>query len=128
MAHFAKVLDGEVVNVIVAEQEFIDNYNDPTPGTWIQCSYNTRGGVYYTPNVAPPTPDPDQTKALRKNYPSAGYLYDAEEDAFYPRKPPACPSWVLNEQTYLWEPTVPKPADADTVKYHWDEENQTWHV
>ena len=54
MAHFAKVLDGKVVNVIVAEQEFIDTMIDKTPGEWIQTSYNTHGGVHYKPNSTEP--------------------------------------------------------------------------
>ena len=57
MAHFAKVLDGKVIQVIVAEQEFIDTFVDETPGKWIQTSYNTKGGQHLLGG----TP-------LRKNY------------------------------------------------------------
>ena len=46
MAHFAKVLKGKVVEIIVAEIDFFDTYVDNTPGRWIQTSYNTRGGVH----------------------------------------------------------------------------------
>ena len=53
MSHFAKVLDGKVVQVIVAELEFFDTFVDSSPGQWIQTSYNTRGGVHYGPDGKP---------------------------------------------------------------------------
>ena len=62
MAHFAKVLNGKVEKVIVAEQEFIDNMTDTSPGNWIQTSYNTYGGVHS-----------DGGTPLRKNYAGIGY-------------------------------------------------------
>lgn len=120
MGHYAKVLDGNVVNVIVAEAEFFDNFVDSSPGVWIQTSYNTRGGVYYTPNSN--TQDPDQTKALRKNFAGVGYAYDAAKDAFVPPKPYA--SWTLNETTCLWEAPVSIP-DPEKL-YNWDEATQSW--
>ena len=86
MAHFAKVTDGIVTTVIVAEQEFIDSYQDGKPGMWIQTSYNTKGGKHLKGG----TP-------LRKNYAGKGYTYDASRDAFIPPKPYA--SWTLNETT-----------------------------
>ena len=110
MAHFAKVLGTKVVAVIVAEQEFIDNYIDNTPGKWIQCSYNTRGGVHINDG----TP-------LRKNYPAIDWNYDAAADAFYPPKP--FESWVLNETTYLWEAPIAYPSDG---AYQWNEETTSW--
>ena len=57
MAHYAKVLDGKVINVIVAEKEFFDTFVDDTPGEWIQTSYNTRGGIHYQPNTNTPSDD-----------------------------------------------------------------------
>ena len=120
MGHYAKVFDGNVVNVIVAEAEFFDNFVDSSPGVWVQTSYNTRGGVYYTPNSN--TPDADQTKALRKNFAGVGYAYNAEKDAFIPPKPYA--SWTLNETTCLWESPVPIP-DPQKL-YNWDEVTQSW--
>ena len=83
MAHYAKVLDGKVINVIVAEADFFKTFIDDTPGTWIQTSYNTRGGVHYEPNSH--TPSSDQSKALRKNYAGIGftcllYTSDAADD------------------------------------------------
>jgi hypothetical protein len=120
VGHYAKVFDGNVVNVIVAEAEFFDNFVDSSPGVWVQTSYNTRGGVYYTPNSN--TPDADQTKALRKNFAGVGYAYNAEKDAFIPPKPYA--SWTLNETTCLWESPVPIP-DPQKL-YNWDEVTQSW--
>lgn len=123
MAHFAKVLDGEVLNVIVAEQEFMDEFIDDSPGKWIQTSYNTRGGIHYQPNSW--TPSEDQTKALRKNYAQIGGLYDRIRDAFYQKQP--YPSWTLNEDTCLWEPPVAYPDDRENV-YDWNEETQQWDL
>ena len=122
MAHFAKVVKGIVKRVIVAEQDFIDNYVDDTPGEWIQTSYNTTGGVHYDPITGEPSAD--QTKALRKNYAGKGFTYDKEKDAFYTPQP--YPSWTLNETTCLWEPPVPEP---DTGEPHtWNESTQTWEL
>jgi hypothetical protein len=122
MAHFAKVNNGVVVQVIVAEPEFFETFVDSSPGEWIQTSYNTRGGVHYQPDSN--TPSEDQTKALRKNYAGIGYAYDREKDAFIPLQ--TFPSWVLNEDTCLWEAPVPMPQDEKA--YKWDEANTSWIV
>lgn len=122
MAHFAKVNSNNIVEqVIVAEPEFFETFVDTSPGQWIQVSYNTRGGVYYTPNTN--TPDADQSKALRKNYPGIGYTYDLNKDAFIPPQPSHA-SWTLNEETCLWEAPVAKPTDGK--KYVWNESTLSW--
>ena len=120
MAHFAKVVNGVVEKVIVAEQSFIDNFIDNSPGEWIQTSYNTHGGIHYEPNSQ--TPREDQSGALRYNYAGEGYLYDKEADAFY--EPQPFPSWTLNTSTYMWEAPVAYPTDGQ--KYSWNEETQQW--
>ena len=122
MAHFAKVVDGVVVQVIVAEPEFFDTFVDSSPGEWIQTSYNTRGGVHYSPDSNEPSED--QSKALRKNYAGMGFSYNRELDAFIPPKPFA--SWILNETTGLWEAPTPMPTDGEM--YRWDEETTSWVV
>ncbi len=108
MAHFAKVEDGIVTQVIVAEQDVIDSglFGDG----WVQTSYNTRGGEH-----------PEGTP-LRKNFAGIGYAYDVERDAFIP--PQNYPSWLLNEDTCLWEPPVPHPNDGKV--YRWDEDTLAW--
>tara|TARA_B100000212_G_C26956919_1_gene356784 strand:- start:56 stop:457 length:402 start_codon:yes stop_codon:yes gene_type:complete len=116
MAHYAKVIEGIVDTVIVAEPEFFDTFVDDSPGKWIQTSYNTRGGVHYEPNSG--TPSADQSKALRKNFASGGFTYDKKRDAFIP--PQDFPSWTLNETTCLWDPPVSKPLDGKA--YLWDED------
>lgn len=121
MAHFAKILDGIVTNVIVAEPEFFDTFVDETPGEWIQTSYNTRRGVHYEPNSD--TPSQDQSKALRKNYAGVGYTYDRDRDAFIPPKP--YDSWVLNEFECNWDAPVDYPTDGKY--YTWNEETQSWN-
>ena len=84
MAHFAKVRDGLVVDVIVAEPEFFDTFVDDSAGQWIQTSYNTRGGVHYDQDG---NESADQSKSLRKNYAGVGFSYDHALDAFIPPKP-----------------------------------------
>jgi hypothetical protein len=111
MSHFAKVRDGVVIQVLVAEQEFFDTFVDSSPGEWIQTSYNTHGGVHTLGG----TP-------LRKNYAGIGYTYDRVRDAFIPPKPYA--SWVLNENTCLWDAPTPCPTDGKI--YNWDENTQQW--
>ena len=120
MAHYAKVVDGIVTQVIVAEAEFFDTFVDIEPGKWVQTSYNTRGGVHYEPNSN--TPSNDQSKALRKNYAGIGWMYDFEKDAFYEQQP--YPSWTLNESTCMWEAPSAKPNDGK--EYYWDENSKSW--
>ena len=114
MAHFAKVVDGKVVQVVVAEPDYMENeFVDDSPGEWIQTSYNTHGGVHALGG----TP-------LRKNYAGIGYTYDRQRDAFIPPQP--WPSWVLNEDTCCWEPPIPAPEFTNGVLYAWNEETKTW--
>lgn len=122
MAHFAKVNNGIVEQVIVAELDFFNTFVDSSPGQWIQTSYNTRGGVHYKPDTVPPEPSEDQSKALRKNFAGIGYSYDHINDAFIP--PQTYPSWVLNSTSFLWEAPTPKPADGKP--YEWDEATVSW--
>jgi hypothetical protein len=130
MAHFAKVNEhGIVVNVFVADQEWVDTFIDDTPGWIIQTSYNTIGGVHYTQSLdGGRVPSEDQTKALRKNYAGIGFTYDSERDAFIPPKP--YPSWVLNEDTCLWEAPIPNPEgwfdETHRYFYVWNEETASW--
>ena len=107
MAHYAKVTNGIVEQVIVAEQSFIDTQE----GTWVQTSYNTHGGVHTNGG----TP-------LRKNYAGIGYTYDATRDAFYAPQP--YPSWTLNDDSCLWEAPTAMPNDGNS--YTWNEETTSW--
>jgi len=120
MAHFAKVVNGVVDQVIVAEPEFFDTFVDSSPGEWIQTSYNTKGGVHYNPE----TGEPDGGVALRKNYAGVGFTYDRDKDAFIPPQP--YPSWTLNEESCLWEAPVAYPEDGQM--YVWNEETTSWDV
>lgn len=124
MSHFAKVRDGRVIRVLVAEKEFFDTFMDDSPGEWIQTSYNTRGSVHYKPNSNEPSED--QSKALRANYATVGGYYDYQHDVFYPE----CPhkGWVLNRNNWAWEAPTPKPPDDETAPYGytWDEDLLIW--
>ena len=119
MSHFAKVENGFVTQVIVAEQDFIDAGYVGDPASWVQTSYNTQGGVHRQGG----TP-------LRKNYAGIGYVYDSERDAFYAPKPH--PSWILDESTCYWNAPVTKPNDiyptetTEGTYYVWDEETVDW--
>lgn len=117
MSHFAKVENGTVTQVIVAEQDFINSGAVGDPSAWIQTSYNTRGGVHYGHNR-----QPDGGHALRKNYAGIGYIYDSVRDAFIPPKPFA--SWQLNESTCTWQAPVPMPNDG--TEYQWNESTTSW--
>ena len=109
MGHFAKVNNGFVQQVIVADQDYIDTF--PDASSWIQTSYNTHGGVHKNGG----TP-------LRKNFAGIGYTYDAGRDAFIPPKPFA--SWTLNESTCLWDAPVAMPTEGGP--YKWDEAITSW--
>jgi hypothetical protein len=111
MSHFAKVVDGKVTQVIVAEPDFFNTFVDTSPGEWIQTSYNTHGNQH-TQGGTP----------LRGNYAGIGYTYDRTNDVFYSPKPFA--SWILNESTWLWEAPVAMPDDDK--KYEWDEATISW--
>lgn len=119
MAHFAKVINGIVVDVIVAEPDIVETLKDGTC-QWIQTSYNTLGGIYYDPTTREPSSD--QSKSLRKNFAMIGGQYDSEKDAFIHIKP--FHSWKLNENTCLWEPPIPEPKDGKL--YRWVEEELGW--
>jgi len=123
MAHYAKVKNGKVVNVIVADQDFIDNFVDTSPGKWIKTSYNTKGGVHYQNDGV--TPSDDQTKALRYNYAAVGGNYDVVADAFYTPKPDEFPSWVLDTNTYTWKPPTDMPSDTSKI-WRWNESTTSW--
>jgi hypothetical protein len=98
MSHFAKVVDGKVTQVIVAEPEFFDTFVDSSPGTWLQTSYNTHGNQH------------PEGRPLRGNYAGIGYTYDATNDVFIAPKP--SDTAVLNETTWLWEDTVTEEAQG----------------
>ena len=126
MAHYAFLDNNIVTNVIVGKnegEEGIDweqHYANFQNQACKRTSYNTRGGVYYDPETNEPSAD--QSKAFRKNYASIGYTYDEQRDAFIPPKP--FNSWILDEQTCLWEPPTPMPDDGKI--YFWNEETTSW--
>ena len=103
MRYFAKVVDDKVVNVIVADQDFMDNMVDTSPGTWIETF---------------------KDGSKRKNFASKGGNYDMKADAFYAKK--SFDSWKLNTTTYQWESPVAYPSDGDSVGYLWNEETTSW--
>ena len=104
MSHFAKIDSNNIVTeVIVAEQDFINSGVVGDSFLWIQTSYNGN---------------------FRKNYAGIGFTYDKERDAFIPLQP--YPSWILNEDTCIWECPVAHPNDGNI--YNWNEETQAWDL
>lgn len=133
MSYFARVpvIDagkGEVTEVIRADAEFIAAGYVGNPLEWIQTSYNTYGGIYYIPNSEPPTPDPDQSKALRANYAGVGFTYDSINDVFYAPRPSnqtgVFYSWSISAPTWVWQPPTPCPTTGGP--YYWDEQTLSW--
>ena len=118
MSHFAEVdNDGVVLRVIVAEQDFIDSGAVGDPNTWVQTSYNTKGGKHY-----PEGSEVSDGDGLRKNFAGKGYTYDETRDAFI--QPQVFPSWTLVEATCQWKPPTPYPDDGKV--YDWDEDSTAW--
>jgi hypothetical protein len=115
MAHFAELDETNVVTnvIVVHNNELLDENNNESEqkgidfcishygGTWKQTSYNA---------------------TFRKNYAIIGGIYDPIRDAFIPPQPFA--SWVINEDTWQWEPPVPYPTDDKN--YYWDEATLNW--
>jgi hypothetical protein len=111
MSHFAKVENGIVTTVMVAEADVLALGHWGDPSLFVQTSYNTQGGKHLLGG----TP-------LRKNYAGIGYTYDAQRDAFIPPKPFA--SWLVDEETCLWNSPTPMPTDGKM--YNWDEATTSW--
>jgi hypothetical protein len=119
MAHFAKVENDVVSQVIVIDNESCQNLPFPESetigqdfiksigleGKWLQCSYNEN---------------------FRKNFPGTGYVYDKNLDAFIP--PKEYDSWVLNQETGRWEAPVPMPITGTNKdsRLYWDEDTKSW--
>ena len=104
MSHFAKIDNNYIVQeVIVADQNFINSGLVGDSFRWIQTSYNGN---------------------FRKNFAGIGYKYDRIRDAFIPPKP--YPSWLLNEETCIWESPVPYPNEGK--KYYLNEQTLTWDL
>jgi hypothetical protein len=101
MSHYAKINNGIVENVIVAESSFFDTFVDSSPGDWIETYVDD---------------------SIRKNYAGVGYSYDPQRDAFIPPQP--YPSWLLNEDTCQWDAPIPYPEDNKA--YSWDEATLGW--
>lgn len=93
MSHFAQIdSNNQVTQVLVIEQDVIDTGSFGPKESWIQTSYNTRGGIHTLGGIP-----------LRKNYAGIGYTYDAVRDAFIPPKPTSeTESYILDEDTCLW--------------------------
>ena len=123
MSHYAKVNNGIVEKVIVAEADFFNNFVDTSPGAWIQTSYNTRNNIHYGPDG-----QPDGGTPFRGNYAGIGFIYDAENNVFYAPQP--YPSWTLDTSKWAWNPPTPMPSDAGTGTpskiYHWNESTLSW--
>jgi hypothetical protein len=115
MAHFAKIENGVVIQVVVAEEDFIATGALGDPANFVQTSYNTRGGIHYGQDGQPSGREP-----LHKNYAGIGYTFDGTGFA----APQPFPSWSLNSDSYLWEAPIAMPTDDKP--YSWDEATLSW--
>ena len=120
MAYFAELDDNNTVTRVLSVDNSYENQGEHflantlgLGGRWVQTSYNTHGGVH----VNGGTP-------LRKNYAGVGFTFDEQRDAFIPPQP--FPSWLLDEDSCLWQPPVPYPSDGQA--YVWDEGSLAWVV
>lgn len=124
MAHFALLDENNIVIFVTAGSDHDDGREEElsarTGQVYKQTSYNTKGGVYYDAYTNEPAED--QTKAFRKNYAGLGFTYDYERDAFIP--PKQFESWVLDEETCLWNPPIKYPEDGKV--YEWSEDDRKW--
>ena len=139
MAHFAKISEtNEVLTVLTLNnkdmlnadgvedesvgQAYLEKHNNWPAQMWIQTSYNTARGTHNSG---------DNSKALRGNYAGIGYIWDEDNNLFYPKKPYA--SWVLNTTTASWHSPIGDAPDdltdeekAANTQYVWNESNQSW--
>jgi len=128
MASFAKIgLNSKVIEILSVVNEVLHDSNGVEQESigidfltkltgyplWKQTSYNTVGGVHNNNGIP-----------FRKNHAGIGYTYDENRDAFIPKKP--YNSWILNEDTCLWESPIPYPQDNN--RYNWNEQNQSWDL
>lgn len=111
MQHFSQIDENNlVIRVMASTPEIIASGNAGDPASWIETNHDTYGGVNRAGGPA-----------LRKNFGTIGFTYDAARDAFIP--PKKYNSWILNEDTCLWEAPVPRPAEGT---FYWDETTLSW--
>jgi len=124
MAYYAKVLNGVVTKIKIADAEVFAAFVDDSPGTWVETAKHMRGGKYIDPVTGDEAADQSvvtgNAARERKNYAGVGYHYDGT--GFYAPQP--YDSWTLNTTTYLWEPPTAYPSDGKS--YHWDEASTNW--
>ena len=137
MAYFAKIGTGNIIEQVISihNNELLENgieseekgitfckflYGQDT--NWKKTSYNTKGGKHYLPDNLGLSNT--QEKAFRKNYAVIGGIYDESRDAFIAPKP--FNSWILNEETCLYDPPIPYPEDEQ--KYSWNETTLSWDL
>lgn len=113
--------ENKVVEVVDLEDnisnalEYLNNNHGS--GNWLQTDYYTSANKHYDTNFAL-----DGKVPFRKNHGAVGYTYDSQRDAFIPQKP--MNSWVLDEETCIWQPPIPYPDDD--FNYNWNEQIRNW--
>lgn len=117
MAHFAEIVNNNIVNrvIVINNKELLDNNGIEREFLGQAFCYNLFGGNWLQTSF---------NGTFRKNFAGIGYTYDKQRDAFIPPQP--YPSWVLNNDTCLWDSPVPYPQDEN--QYDWNEQTQSWQV
>lgn len=126
MAHYAFLDDNNFVTHVIVGKNENEPDNDGNIVDWekhyeefvgqkcLRTSYNTYAGEHKFGGVP-----------FRKNYASPGFYYDKEWDAFRPPQP--YESWILNYDTFLWEPPIPMPTEeTEGFFWRWGEINKQW--
>jgi len=120
MSNFAKVENGIVSQVIVADHDYIISGALGEPSIWIETDRNTKNGVHYGSDGKP-----DGGTALRFHYAGVGYIYDNINDVFYPPSP--YPSWKISAETgWTWIAPTPIPDPIEGYYWSWDEDTVSW--
>ena len=112
MQHFAKVINGVVEQVIAIDSEMLATGHWGDPSDWVETCPYTYGNAHS-----------EGGEPLRKNHAQVGGSYDKDKDVFIPPKP--FPSWVINEDTCLWEAPTPRP-EGIVAPLMWDEATLSW--
>lgn len=117
MAHFAKLDENDIVIEILAvkNQEILDDAGQEQEQLGIDYLYAHTGHLNWK--------QVSYNQRIRKFYPSLGFVYNSELDAFHQAKPTGCDDWILDTEKLIWIPPVPRPGP----EHEWDDLTSAWY-